>query len=159
VVEVGDADYWGSFEAFHLAMTRTAPEVAWRADDEGFEVTYRSPSRGEVQFSSLGPLLVDGEEVAISGYPRFDNPWAQVERGATVVDIRDELGCLTLDLARGRRGLDPERPHRLTTSSWASIFRHPAAVRAYLVTAEEENQCHAAGWIRSCRETGRLPET
>jgi hypothetical protein len=107
VVEVGDADYWGSFDAFRLATTRAEPEVAWRGGEEGFAVAYRSLSGGEVQFSSLGPLLVDGEEIGISGYPRFDNPWAQVERRATVVDIRDELGRLTLDLARGRRQFGP----------------------------------------------------
>jgi hypothetical protein len=107
VVEVGDGDHWGSFEAFRLATTRAAPEVAWHAGEEGFVVAYRSPSQGEVQFSSLGPLLVDGEEIAISGYPRFDNAWAQVKRGATVVDIRDELGCLSLDLTRGRRQFGP----------------------------------------------------
>jgi hypothetical protein len=57
--------------------------------------------------ASLGPLLVGGQEIVISGYPRFDNEWAQVERGATVVDIGDELGRLSLDLAGGRRQFGP----------------------------------------------------
>jgi hypothetical protein len=38
---------------------------------------YASPSVGRVEFGWEGPLRVDGRQVALRGYPRFDNPYCQ----------------------------------------------------------------------------------
>jgi len=44
-----------------------------------FDVAYESPSQGALHFSWTGPLVVRGESVPITDYPRMDNPWTRVE--------------------------------------------------------------------------------
>jgi hypothetical protein len=85
IVECGRAADWGSFAAFQSAIR--ASQVSVNPVTEGlpeeavppfFEVSYRSPSLGALSFGWESPLVVDGEEIPISGYPRYDNPWSQV---------------------------------------------------------------------------------
>ncbi len=108
VVELGDADRWGDLEGFRHAVTTAPVEVTdhgWSdGAHRGFRVRYHSPAEGRLELDMSGPLLVDGNEVAVDGYPRFDNPYTRVERGDTVVRIRDGSGTFTLDLAAGTRG-------------------------------------------------------
>jgi hypothetical protein len=108
VVEVGDAGTWRSFDEFAAAVTSAAIEVTplgAGADGLplGFDVTYVSPSEGQLGFSSTGPLTVDGEEVALHGTKRFDNPFVTAEAGDTVIRITDGEASLTLDVERGGR--------------------------------------------------------
>ncbi len=109
IVEVGDVDRWGSFEAFVGAVTATTIDVVdhgWGDDGahRGFDVRYPSPSEGVLEVGWTGPLRVDGREVPIGDHPRFDNPFTQVATGSTEVVIDDGAGAYRLDLAAGRRG-------------------------------------------------------
>lgn len=121
IVEVGDADHWGDFTAFRHAVAGARVEVTDLGpnDDEthrGFAVTYASPGAGVLAFSRTGPLTVDGAEVPITDYPRFENPWARVPRGGTTVRIRDGNWSLHLDLATGtRRPAGPQALDRTPT--------------------------------------------
>lgn len=101
IVEVGDKGRWGSFEAFREAVR--GAEVAVDDADEGFTVSYDSPTEGPLGFSSAGPLTVDGEEVAIGGYPRFDNPWSRTPFESRVIRIADGGEELVLDFDAVRR--------------------------------------------------------
>ncbi|RJO67260.1 MAG: hypothetical protein C4523_10010 [Myxococcales bacterium] len=109
IVEVGGSDEWESFAAFVQAIAAsrvTATPIADQDDDDfddGFDMEYDSPSQGLMRFGWHGPLTVNGEEVAIAGYPRYDNPFVHVEFDATRYDVAlDEYGLL-LDFAAGRR--------------------------------------------------------
>ncbi len=102
IVEVGDASRWESFEAFKAAVAGSAVEVTELGVDDdgvsqGFDVSYVSPTEGALEFGWEGPLLVDGAEVPISDYPRYDNPFAQVPFESKVVEIRDGDASLRLD--------------------------------------------------------------
>jgi hypothetical protein len=101
-VEVADAADWsGDFAAFRAAFEAASPVVTelppTTAHPYGdFEVTWTSPSQGTLEFGTQGPLLVDGAEVALDGYPRYDNPWTEVPFDAAEVGV--EAGRFRLDL-------------------------------------------------------------
>jgi hypothetical protein len=82
ICEMGSAANSGSYENF-IALMRAAPVSC-----SGLNVVYQSPSVGEVRFGWTGPLTVTGQEVALHGYPRFDNPYCQVELGQRRYPIR-----------------------------------------------------------------------
>ena len=108
IVEVGDADRWGSFDAFCDAVSSAVVDVDGPEWDRlgphpGFSVRYESPAEGVLELAPTGPLRVDGIDVPLDGYPRFDNPFAQVARGETTMTIRDGGGGITLDLTAGTR--------------------------------------------------------
>jgi hypothetical protein len=50
-----------------------------------------------------GPLRVEGDEVALGGYPRMDNPFAQVEFLERRYEIRRGRFLLILDFDRDVR--------------------------------------------------------
>ena len=109
IVEVGRAADWESFEAFAAAITSATVEVAPLGMDgaisKGFDVSYASPQQGTVTFGWNTPLTVDGEEIAIDGYPRMDNPWTHVEHGSLEVDVEDGGFGLRVDFEEGTRTL------------------------------------------------------
>jgi hypothetical protein len=90
--EMGDAARWGSFAAFVDAVS--AAPVAHPAP---LAVVYGSPFQGEVRFGWTGPLTVAGEEVPLSGYPRFDNPYCRTAFGETRYVVRHGGQELTWD--------------------------------------------------------------
>jgi len=110
IVEVGEATGWGGFEEFCAAMTAatvTVDVISEEGERSGIAATFDSPSQGILWLSTSGDFCVDGATVDLAHYPRFDNPFAHVERGATMVVISDEIGTLTLDLDRGTRTVTP----------------------------------------------------
>jgi hypothetical protein len=112
VIEVGDADRWQDFERFVAAVTSVPVGVVdhgWSdaGGHRGFDVAYSSPAEGLLQVGWEGPLLVDGREVAVVGYPRFDNPFAEVAADDTAVTVADATGSFTLDLVAGTRTHHP----------------------------------------------------
>ena len=109
VVELGDADRDGSFDAFCAAITAAEVRVSdpgWDASGPhpGFHVVYASPTGETIETRPDVALLVDGEPVDLAHDRRFDNPYTSIARGTTTVPVVDELGGWLLDLARGRRG-------------------------------------------------------
>jgi hypothetical protein len=104
IVECGRAADWGSFAAFRAALaaapisvTPVTTGLPAGAFAPFFEVSYGSPSQGEIAFSWTGPLVVNGQEVAIGDYPRMDNPWTRVpfeEPNAFYLDPATRAGLL-----------------------------------------------------------------
>jgi hypothetical protein len=81
VCELGSVDESVSFAAFVEAVTAAEIEC------EDLSVVYHSPSVGKVELSWKGTLRVDGVEVEIHNYPRFDNPYCRADFGAKVYEI------------------------------------------------------------------------
>jgi hypothetical protein len=111
VVEVGDASDFESFTAFREALSRAPLAVTPRpAGDDGlpggFDVAYESPGQGRMTFGWDGPLNVDGNAVAIDGYPRYDNRFARVDFDTTRYEISAEGRRLVLDFEAGTRTVE-----------------------------------------------------
>jgi hypothetical protein len=70
-------------------------------DVEFQELAVRCSShRGEaLSFGWDEPLLVDGNEQALSGFQHYENPYCTVEPGATEMEIRTEHYAMTLHFA------------------------------------------------------------
>lgn len=81
IVEVGTREDDGDLDSFVAGLTADEPEVV--RDGAGFTVSWASPSAGEIEFSSTGPFVVDGDEQRIADFPRHESPWGTVEHLAT----------------------------------------------------------------------------
>ena len=109
IIEMGSQSESGSFEEFQAAISAAYVDAQPEADADGdgfadgFRVTYLSPSQGLITFGWNDPLVVDGEEIPLSDYPRFDNPFVQADFGETRYWVSDGEHHLLLDFERGTR--------------------------------------------------------
>jgi hypothetical protein len=107
IVEVGDSSRWDSLAEFSdaLAASEISVEPLPPVDEHpgGFDVAYTSPSQGELTFGWKAPLTVDGDDVPIDGYPRYDNPFATVAFDARRYTVRAGGHRLELDFEAGTR--------------------------------------------------------
>jgi hypothetical protein len=67
------------------------------------EVTYQSPSQGELKFGWRGPLLVNGKTVSLKDYPRYENLFCQADFATNKIDFRWGNQELELDLSNRKR--------------------------------------------------------
>jgi hypothetical protein len=98
LVQMGRAAVDGPFETFVQAVSEASLSV------RGLRVEYKSPGNGLISFGWDEPLLVDGEEIPLRGYPRFDNPYTRSAEFGTG-QYRFEFGgrTLALDFEKGLR--------------------------------------------------------
>ncbi|MBI4926581.1 MAG: hypothetical protein HY835_02370 [Anaerolineae bacterium] len=75
LIELGHAVEQGSFALFVEQICAAKVQV------KGLKVRYESPSVGLFEFGWTGALKVNGQEVALSGYPRYANPYLQAAFG------------------------------------------------------------------------------
>ena len=97
LVEVGDAAQHGDFATF--VDTVAAASVTVAGTGPATTVRYVSPTVGVVTFGWLEPLSVDGAEIDLHDYPRFDNPYCRAEVGARTYTIRHGEETHVIDLA------------------------------------------------------------
>jgi hypothetical protein len=107
VVQVGEASD-GTFEEFQAQLRAATPSVSTRPDTTdgypgGFDVTFVSPTEGELQVGQDGPFVVDGDEVPLRNDLRYDNPWAQVPFASSRYELGGDTGTLDLDFDTGTR--------------------------------------------------------
>ncbi len=95
IVEVGTSEDDGDLDAFLAALTAQDPEVS-RGDD-GFAVSWTSPSSGTVEFSTTGAFVVGGEEQPIADFPRHDSPWGTIDHLATAYELEGEGSAWAVD--------------------------------------------------------------
>lgn len=91
ICELGRRETDGGFSDF-IARIRGA-SVSF---DNG-RVAYRSPSQGILEFGWNGPLLQNGQPVALGGYPRYESPWVSADFPAETVSFRQATHALALD--------------------------------------------------------------
>ena len=97
ICQLGRASVDGSFQDFIAAITQAELHV------RGLEVRFDSPGNGVLEFDFTGPLILDGVEISLTDYPRFDNPYAQIAFGELVYEISYQGMELYLDFANGVR--------------------------------------------------------
>jgi hypothetical protein len=95
--QLGRRDDDGSFEQFIEAIC----DAKLRFD--GLNVEFQSPGNGLIQFGWGGHLRLDGAEVPLKEYPRYDNPYAQAEFWPDRIDIHSQDNWLKLDWQTGTR--------------------------------------------------------
>ena len=81
-VEMGSKAENGSFEAFVAGFDRA------ELTGDSHSCVYLSPSRGRITFGWNKPLTVNGEEIRIHGYKRYDNPFCRAEFDAKRFEIQ-----------------------------------------------------------------------
>ncbi len=97
VCEMGRQATHGSFADFVSAVATAEMRLGRN------RVSYRSPSVGEVSFGWSGPLLVNGSEVPLRDFPRYESPWVQAEFDPSAIAVHGAAHRLTLDWRTGER--------------------------------------------------------
>lgn len=129
LVECGSLDGWpGGFAAFRAAVA--ASPVVVDLDGRNFSVAYDSPSQGLLELDWSGPLLVRGAPEALGGYPRMDNPFAQVAFGETRYALSEGGFSLLLDFATNERRASA--PPALRAEARRQLREQLDVVRSYL---------------------------
>jgi len=104
IVECGRAADWDTFPAFRDAVSSASVQITPRPGfQQGYDVSYDSPSQGRLTFGWEAPLTVRERQVAIAGFPRFDNPWSQTELDSRVTEIEVDGYGVRLDFEGARR--------------------------------------------------------
>jgi hypothetical protein len=97
ICQLGRASKDGSFQDFITSITQAELNI------KGLQVQFDSPGNGQIEFGWTGTLKIDGMTVPITDYPRFENPYAQVEFGSLVYEISYLDMQLILDFKNGTR--------------------------------------------------------
>jgi hypothetical protein len=110
IVEVGTAAEWGSFASFRAAVGSAFVDVrslgpSTLGVSPGYDVTYDSPSAGELSFGWTAPFTVDGTVQDLKSSLRFDNPWAQVPFTSQQLAIDAAPYSVKLDFAAKTRAV------------------------------------------------------
>ncbi len=92
--EMGSAAQNGNFQAFKEGFKSAALE------GDTFAFTYQSPSQGEMRFGWNKPLLVQGKEMLVKDYKRYENPYCTAEFNSERLEIRFGKHLTVLDHAK-----------------------------------------------------------
>ena len=97
IVELGTVDEYGTFAQFVSDVQQSQIHVVPQA--LGYSIRYLSPSQGEISVAWEGPMTVDGNEVDLGPYPRFDNNYCYQEFGTknTLIDFGNQSLVLNFD--------------------------------------------------------------
>jgi hypothetical protein len=124
IIECGSASEWGDFETFKAAIeaaevvTTFVPDQEGDGKSDGFAVVYASPSQGVMEFDWHGPLIVDGIEIPITDYPRYDNPFVQTPFGEDRYEVEYDDYRLVLDFSTNEREVQRLRSASQTQPFW-----------------------------------------
>lgn len=102
ICQLGRRAVDGTFDEF-VARVSGAPLRV-----RGLDVSYHAPGIGEVSFGWKGPLRVNGVDVPLRGYPRWDNPYCRAEFGSRRYTIEHGDKRLSLDFEAGLREVSGE---------------------------------------------------
>lgn len=101
ICELGRRAVDGEFGDFIAKVAGAALEF------DGLNVRYASPSQGLLEFGWEGDLRRNGQTIPLRDYPRYDNPYAQVDFPAKVIEVNLGEHGLRLDWNRALRQVDP----------------------------------------------------
>jgi hypothetical protein len=92
ICEMGREETSGSFEEFQRAI------LAARMDFAGLNVSYESPSCGQVRFGWRGEFRINGKRTPLRNPLRYDNPYAQTDFDPQTIEINKDDEWLRLEL-------------------------------------------------------------
>ena len=97
IVELGSVDEYGSFAQFISDIRQSQIQVIPQA--LGYSIRYISPSQGLISVAWEGPMKVDGNEVDLGPYPRFDNDFCYQDFGTknTLIQFGNQSLVLNFD--------------------------------------------------------------
>jgi len=101
VVELGDKDTYGSFKKFQDAILDIPMKVTPLS--LGYDISYTSPSQGDVTVSWDESMYVDGKKVDLGDYKRFDNQYCQQDFYTSRTIIEHEGHYLELNFLNSSR--------------------------------------------------------
>ena len=99
ICQLGRKEDDGRFEQFVEAISLA--EVVYN----GQNIEYRAPGIGQVRFGWEGALSVDGKEIQLDHYPRYDNPYVQADFDTTKIQVKAGEHVLDLDWETGKRSI------------------------------------------------------
>jgi hypothetical protein len=70
---------------------------------KGLQIEYTTPGVGKTQFAWQGEFCVNGEQIPLDGYPRWENPYLNAEFGTPKFNIAFNGMRLELDFENGLR--------------------------------------------------------
>jgi len=99
IVELGSINEYGSFDQFISEILQSQVQVIPQA--LGYSVRYISPSQGLISVAWDGPMKIDGKEVDLGPYPRFDNEYCYQDFGTknTFMHFGNQSLILNFDTA------------------------------------------------------------
>lgn len=95
IVELGSVAEYGTFENFTAAIRQANIDIV--PEKLGYDVHYTSPSQGLVTVTWDSPLYVNGTQIDLGPYARFDNTYCYQEFASTNTTIQHGSERLTLD--------------------------------------------------------------
>ncbi|MHA1323297.1 MAG: hypothetical protein ACTSRL_10910 [Candidatus Helarchaeota archaeon] len=101
IVELGSIVEYGTFDNF-TNLINQAP-ILVTPEAIGYRVNYRSPSQGLIQVAWEGPMNVNGTNIDLGPYPRFDNNYCYQEFGTNKTIIQFETQRLELNFDNSSR--------------------------------------------------------
>ena len=97
ICQVGREALDGTFEQFVAAVSGAALKV------EGLTVSYQAPGAGKLIFGWEGPLTLNGQDVPLRNFKRFDNPYTRAEFNTGIYTIQFGSQSLELDFNKTAR--------------------------------------------------------
>ena len=101
IVELGSIDEYGSFENFTTSLLSAKINIKHLA--VGYDIEYESPTQGLVTVAWDGPMMVDGQQIDLGSYARFDNDFCYQEFNTLKTIIQSGTQTLELDFENATR--------------------------------------------------------
>lgn len=98
ICQMGRAALDGDFASFQARILANPPRFD-SPTAAGMTAAATTQAGQKIAFSWEGPLTLDGAEVALSGYPHFDNPYTYADLPARQMEIRTAGYLLRLNFA------------------------------------------------------------
>lgn len=94
ICETGARSQWGSFTKFIDAI------LAAPIERDGLNVSYHSPSEGQVSYGWDAPFVVEGKEMPLRWEYRYDNPYCKALFNSTRIEIAKDGEKIVLDFKK-----------------------------------------------------------
>lgn len=97
ICETGARSQWGSFTKFIDAI------LAAPVERDGLNISYHSPSQGQVSYGWDAPFVVKGKEMPLRWEYRYDNPYCKALFNSSRIEIAKDGEKIVLDFNRTKR--------------------------------------------------------
>lgn len=101
IVELGSVLEYGSFENFTTSILNAPMKINHLS--VGYNIEYASPTQGLVKVSWDGPMTVEGQNIDLGSYARFDNDFCFQDFNTLKMTINHGTMTLELDFENATR--------------------------------------------------------